>query len=420
MSDTIVEKKGFGTRMKNGFSGILTGILFVLIGIGVLVWNEKSNVTNIHDVKELKSVYVDVESDKVAKDYDGSLIVTSGKLDFGDEELVDPAFNIRVKTPALVRKVEMYQWVEEKEESDDKTTYNYKKEWKSDLVDSTEFKDSNNHYNPDSMPYEGTSTSAAELKVGAYTLSSSFGSLVSTNKKVSDLTNATIPEGYQVYNNYIVRGEDPEKPQVGDIRISFEYASYSDVTVMGKLHGDTIIEYVTKEKTRIKYFSEGTQDGATIIANMEKGNKAMKWIIRLVGTLIIIIGVKSLFGPLTALSSYVPILRNIVNGATGIISFFVGLAIALVTIAISWIVFRPVLGICLLAGAIVLIILAKKFGTKKGQPVQTVPQPAMQPGQPVTTGPVSEPTTAPLSEDAKALVGDGLSYQNQDKDNTQQ
>ena len=69
MNDSVVVKKGFGTRMKNGFSGILTGILFVLIGIGVLIWNERKNVINIHDIKELKSVYTDVESDKVAKDY---------------------------------------------------------------------------------------------------------------------------------------------------------------------------------------------------------------------------------------------------------------------------------------------------------------------------------------------------------------
>lgn len=68
MSDSVVVKKGFGTRMKNGFSGILGGIILVLIGIGVLIWNERSNVKNIHDVKEMRDVYVDVSSDKVDKE----------------------------------------------------------------------------------------------------------------------------------------------------------------------------------------------------------------------------------------------------------------------------------------------------------------------------------------------------------------
>ena len=43
MSDTVVERKGFGTRMKNSFTGIFFGIIMVIIGIVVLVINERSN-----------------------------------------------------------------------------------------------------------------------------------------------------------------------------------------------------------------------------------------------------------------------------------------------------------------------------------------------------------------------------------------
>ena len=39
MNDTVVEKKGFGTIMKNSFSGIVGGIIFVIIGIVVLIFN---------------------------------------------------------------------------------------------------------------------------------------------------------------------------------------------------------------------------------------------------------------------------------------------------------------------------------------------------------------------------------------------
>lgn len=376
MNDSVVVKKGFGTRMKNGFSGILGGIILVLIGIGVLIWNERSNVKNIHDVKEMRDVYVDVSSDKVDKENNDKLIVTSGKLDFGDETLTDETFNISIKTPTLVRVVEMYQWKEEVEEEQDKTTYNYTKVWSKELIDSSEFKQSGNHTNPSSMPYEEFSAHAQELKVGSFKLSSSFASLVTTNATYSNFEGAKIPEGYKVNGKYITKAEDEEKDTIGDVRISFQYANYSDVTVMGKQHDDTIIEYTTKEKSRMTYFSEGTHDGEYIIAQIEKGNKMIKWLLRLIGTIMIMAGIKSLFGPLTALSSYVPILRNIVDGAAGIIAFFVGLAISLVVIAISWLVFRPILGISLLVGAIILIILAKKLGTKKKG---TNPTPVEQP-----------------------------------------
>lgn len=362
--------------MKNGFSGIFGGIIIFIIGICVLVWNERSNVKNIHDVKELRDVYTDVKSDQVAKDYEDKLIATTGKLDFGEEELKDEVFNISIKTPTLVRVVEMYQWVEETQDDEDKTTYTYKKEWKKELIDSTKFNQSNNHYNPDTMAYDQFSVNAQELKVGAYKLSSAYSSLVTANKTISDLTGAKVPEGYQVYNHYLTSSEKVEEPKIGDIRISFEYADYSDVSVMGKLHDGTLIEYTTKEKSRITVFREGTHDGASLIDEIETGKKAMKWIVRLIGTILIIAGIKSLFGPLTALSSYVPILRNIVGGAVGLISFLVGLAISLIVIAISWVVFRPVLGISLLVAAIVLIILAKKFGSKKGKVAEAAPQPA--------------------------------------------
>ena len=95
----------------------------------------------------------------------------------------------------------------------------------------------------------------------------------------------------------------------------------------------------------------------------------MKWILRLIGTILIIGGVASVFGPLKTITSYVPILGSIVGGATGLIALFVGLAISLVVIAISWIVFRPILGICLLVAAIGLIALIKSLLSKK-QPAQ--------------------------------------------------
>ena len=372
MSDTIVERKGFGTRMKNSFSGVFGGIIILLIGIGILIFNERNNVKNIHNIKELRDNYVDIVSSKVDKEYDGKLIVTSGKLDFGDVELTDSTFNVSVKTPLLVRTVEMYQWEEEKEDKDDKTVYSYKLVWSDEAIDSSSFKDSSSHTNPGSLPYEGKSETAQNLKVGEYKLSSSFTSLLSADYKYTDLANATVPEGYTVKDGYIMKSADPEKPQVGDVRISFSYASYSDVSVLGKLTGDTIAEYETKEGTKIKRFTDGVHDGNDIITSMEKGNKLLKWGLRLLGTILIMAGVASVFGPLKTLTSYVPILGGLVNGVTGLMAFLIGLAISLVVIAVSWIIFRPLLGIALLAGAILLIVLAVVFSSKKKkqEPVQ--------------------------------------------------
>ena len=264
-----------------------------------------------------------------------------------------------------MRKVEMYQWDEESRDNDNTTEYTYKKDWVVGVVDSSNFKYKSGHENPTSIPYDNERYAVDELKVGVYKLSSSFNSLLNTNQTYNDFTNATIPEGYKVYKNYLIKSANPDNPQIGDVRISFVYAYYKDVTVLGKLNNDVITEYVTKENTEIKDFAIGTHNGDYIITQMEKSNKIFKWVLRLIGTVLIIGGIKAFFGPLTTLTSYVPIFGNLVNGATGLISTFIGLAISLIVIAISWIVFRPVLGIGLLVGAVILIVLAIILGKKK-------------------------------------------------------
>ena len=365
MNDSVTVKKGFGTRMKNAFSGIVGGIILIIIGIGVLVWNERKNVINIRDTKEIRDVYVDVSSDKVDKDQDGKLIATSGKLDYGNETLTDVQFNVSVSTPYLYRKVEVYQWEEETSESDGSTTYSYKKVWSDEVIDSSKFNSSSNHANPTAKPYENESYYASELKVGEYKLSSNFNSYLEAKSEYTDLSAASIPEGYKFTPGYITNSEDIEKPNIGDIRISFQFANYNDVSVMGKLNNETIVEYTTKKGSNFTYFVEGTHDGEYMITAKEKGDKLFKWILRAVGTLSIILGIAALFGPITTLTSYVPILGNLVSGATGIIAFLLGLALSLIVIAISWIVFRPLLGIALLAAAIVLIVVVKKCFSKK-------------------------------------------------------
>ena len=387
--DTIVEKKGFGTRMKNSVGGIFGGILIFLLGIGLLIFNEANNVKNIKKVKELRSSYTDVTSDSVNKDYDGKLIATNGKLDFGEEELKDEKFNIVIKTPVLVRKVEIYQWKEEKTESDDKTTYEYKQVWDDEIIDSSKFKDSSSHSNPTSIPYDEYSTRASKVKVGAYNLSGNIINQITANKTYTNLSDATLPEGYKVDGEYITNSANLNSPNVGDVRISFKYGDYNDVSVLGQLTGDTIGEYKTTKGVVVSKFEEGTKSGAELINDIESSDKMLKWILRLVGTLFIICGVASVFKPLQTITSYVPIVGGLVNGVTGLISLFIGLGISLFIIAVSWIVVRPLIGIALLLVVVVIIILLKKLLSKNKQQV-VQPQMQQQVGfQPVQPNPMN-------------------------------
>jgi hypothetical protein len=87
------------------------------------------------------------------------------------------------------------------------------------------------------------------------------------------------------------------------------------------------------------------------------------WLLRLLGFLLMYGGLKKVFGPLGVLADVLPFLGSLVRMGTGLLSFLIALPCSLVTIAIAWIVYRPVLGIILLViavGAIVMLFKNRK------------------------------------------------------------
>ena len=77
-------------KVGNSFKGVLGGFLFIVIGIGLLWWNEGNNVKNIKTTKEMEELVVDISSDKIDSAYEGKLIATHGKL-LNEEVLEDTA-----------------------------------------------------------------------------------------------------------------------------------------------------------------------------------------------------------------------------------------------------------------------------------------------------------------------------------------
>jgi hypothetical protein len=207
-----------------------------------------------------------------------------------------------------------------------------------------------------------------DLKVGEFTLISSFKDLLSADKNVIPTEDTVLPEGYVIFNKYITNSKDMENPEIGDIRISYKKADYKDVSVLGKQVGDTISEYTTKKNTNIKKIVKGTTNGTGMINEIESANKFMKWIYRILGILLIVTGVSSILGPITTLIGYIPFVGKVVNSMIGVISFLVGLAISLVVIAISWFAARPIVAIVsLVVAALLIFVFIKYVKNNKGK-----------------------------------------------------
>lgn len=63
-------------------------------------------------------------------------------------------------------------------------------------------------------------------------------------------------------------------------------------------------------------------------------------------------GLNLVFKPLSVVADVLPIAGTIVGAGTGLISFLVASLGSLVTIAIAWVVYRPLLGIVLIVIAV--------------------------------------------------------------------
>lgn len=158
---------------------------------------------------------------------------------------------------------------------------------------------------------------------------------------------------------------NPGNPQVGDVRITWTMIpAEMPVSIVAVQTGTTFAPYVAKDSAADGYtvdlLETGTKTKDEMFQNAENANTVMTWILRLVGWLMMFMGLKMILRPLEVLGDVLPILGDIIGIGTGIVAFLIATPVALVTIGIAWLFYRPILGIALLAGAVGLLVLLIK------------------------------------------------------------
>ena len=88
-----------------------------------------------------------------------------------------------------------------------------------------------------------------------------------------------------------------------------------------------------------------------MFAAARRNNALMTWLLRLVGFLMMYFGLSMVFRPLSVLGDVLPILGDIIGLGTGFVAGTIALVCSLVTIAIAWLFYRPVLAVILIAVA---------------------------------------------------------------------
>lgn len=395
MAYTETTNTSYGQRLSGSMKGIVSGLLMFIIGTCLLWWNEGRAVKTSKAIKEAESVAVHVDDvSTVDASLNGKLIHASAFADTKDT-LSDELFGVRTLAIKLNRKVEYYQWIENsKSETRDKigggqetvTTYTYESKWVDKPVKSSEFKDPEyKNLNFVLTTIEEKDQLADNVTFGAYTLPEFIKRSISgnvpadvqmTDEQVREWnkalhTSVSVRDSVSLVHpdkNTVYFGQSPNSPHVGDVRITFYKVMPADISLIAKVNGETFEDYKTQNGESFSRVEMGTVSADNMFQNAQDENNMLTWILRIVGLLLVVFGVKSMFSLLPTLFKVLPFLGNIVDAGVGLVCWIFGLAWSLIVIAIAWLVYRPVIGILLLVAAVAGIIFLKSRSKK------TVPQ----------------------------------------------
>ena len=177
----------------------------------------------------------------------------------------------------------------------------------------------------------------------------------SINKAMAAAENKKDLEYVHVANNILYYGRVPGSPEVGDVRVTFEKVVPAKVTVMAVVDGDTFKPFKAKNGKRFQTLVMGKKSGDEIIEAEKEANSMILWALRIVGILMVIGGLKGIFGFLETILKVIPFIAGIFGWGVGVVCTVVGVVWSLIVIALAWLFYRPLLGITLLVLAAFLI-----------------------------------------------------------------
>jgi hypothetical protein len=295
----------------------------------------------------------------------------------------------------------MYQW-RESEESETRTkvgggtetvtTYSYSPAWSPHLVDSSGFKRPAGHENPRAMPYAARTIAAETVSLGAFRLSPSLISKIGGSRPLPveslDRLPAELRSRAHLHEGGLYLGRYPRSPEVGDLRVSFAVVEPAVVSVVARQVGGSFDPYPTRAGGTIELLRTGAASAAEMFAAAQQANRVLTWILRGLGLLVMTVGFRMVFRPLAVLADVLPVLGRLVQTGAGLFAFLLAGLLSLVTVAIAWLVHRPLLGVALLAAAagtvlgIVWMVQRARYGAGAAAAGPPPPGPAAAPPPP--------------------------------------
>ena len=159
-----------------------------------------------------------------------------------------------------------------------------------------------------------------------------------------------------VNNNVLYYGEDPGNPAVGDVRVTFTQGTGGDASILAQVVGDTFEPYKHKNGKQLQVLSMGVHSMESMFESEKAANKAILWLLRIVGIMLVIAALRMVFNILVTLLKVLPPLAKVGELGVNLVTAVVGFIWSLLVILLAWVVYRPVLAIVLAAVIVALVV----------------------------------------------------------------
>ena len=388
---TEVTSTGWLGRVGESIKGILIGIVLFGAAFPLTWWNEGRAVTRTRSLEEGAAAMITGDVSRVDSGNEGKLVYVAGNVEVV-APLEDDYFDVKVDALSVKRKVEMFQWKENEKREEKKklgggketvTTYSYSLGWDDDVIDSARFRQASSHQNPNSMPVHSTRFDAKNAKLGAFTLDESMTTRLSgwtpldvtAGHERFGFKHQVIPNGAVSSARGLYRGSDPDNPQVGDIRVTFEQIVPGPFSFIAKQTGTGLHEYATQAGSPILLVETGIQPAQSMFKKAHDANTLLTWLLRAAGLFVMTLGLSLVLRPLSTVLDVVPLLGNVAEMGIFLVSGLVSLVLTAMTIGAAWMFYRPLVGIAMLIAAVGAVVMLKKRKDAAPARVAAMPPP---------------------------------------------
>ena len=377
MSDqyTEVTTQGWLQRLGGSFVAALIGLLLVPLSIVLLYWNEGRAVDASRALSRGAAEIVEVNATAVDPQANGKLVHLSGTMQ-PTTPARDPVFGVTGDgLLRLSRGVEMYQWKETSSSQSQQsvggsktteTTYTYQRVWSGQPIVSAQFKVRDGHQNPP-MQVQSATFDGGQVKLGAYGVDPPLLNKLATFTPMQ--VQSAPPSGYQAAADGFYRGQNPGQPAIGDVRVTFAAIPAQTISVAAAQSNGMLAGYRDANGYTIALAEPGVVTAAALFHDEQQSESQLTWILRGVGFVVMLIGFVCMTRPLTMVFAVLPFLESLVGAGAFLVALTLAVPITLVTIAVAWIVHRPLIGVLLLVGAAAALYLLRRLHPRRSAQV---------------------------------------------------